>query len=116
LEKRKDIMKAIESSDVLRLFKKGDVERESPQPGYKSVPTWWYLVTLAISVGLGIFVSEYYPVQLRWYGAILAFVVSAVFFIPVSAMLRVVCTVVFANKFVLAVGIDLCCYRSTCFH
>uniref|UniRef100_A0A8H7N1U6 OPT family small oligopeptide transporter n=1 Tax=Bionectria ochroleuca TaxID=29856 RepID=A0A8H7N1U6_BIOOC len=84
LEKRKDIMKAIESSDVLRLFKKGDVERESPQPGYKSVPTWWYLVTLAISVGLGIFVSEYYPVQLRWYGAILAFVVSAVFFIPLA--------------------------------
>ncbi|CAG9974990.1 unnamed protein product [Clonostachys byssicola] len=84
LEKRKDVMKAIESSDVLRLFKKGDVERESPQPGYKSVPTWWYLVTLAISIGLGIFVSEYYPVQLRWYGAILAFAVSAVFFIPLA--------------------------------
>lgn len=109
-------MKAIESSDVLRLFKKVGVERESPQPDYKSVPTWWYLVTLAISVGLGIFVSEYYPVQLRWYGAVLAFVVSAVFFIPVSGMLQVVCLVFFADTFVLLVGIDLCCYRSTCLH
>lgn len=61
---------------------------ETHQPGSEPTPTWWYLVALGVSLGLGIFACEYYPVQLRWYGVLLAMVVSAVFFIPVSHNLQ----------------------------
>jgi hypothetical protein len=57
---------------------------EIHERGSEPTPTWWYLIALGVSLGLGIFACEYYPVQLRWYGVLLAMVVSAVFFIPVS--------------------------------
>lgn len=60
------------------------VPRDNPQPAYKTVPLWWYWIAAALALGFGIFACEFYPVQLRWYGVLLAFAVSAIFFIPVS--------------------------------
>lgn len=60
------------------------IPRDKPQPAYKTVPLWWYWVATALALGFGIFACEFYPVQLRWYGVLLAFAVSAIFFIPVS--------------------------------
>lgn len=40
-----------------------------------------------IALGLAMFACEYYPVQLRWYGALFAFLFSCVFFVPVSAFM-----------------------------
>ncbi|KND87786.1 Sexual differentiation process protein isp4 [Tolypocladium ophioglossoides CBS 100239] len=51
---------------------------------YKDVPMWWYIVSAVLALFFAIFASEYYPVQLRWYGALLALAVSAIFFIPIA--------------------------------
>lgn len=37
---------------------------------YKSVPEWWYLVLTAIVVGLGIFTTKYWDMQLPVWGFI----------------------------------------------
>lgn len=51
------------------------------------MPVWWYWVAGAGSLVLGIIACEVYPVQLHWYGVLLAFAVSALFFVPVSLTL-----------------------------
>lgn len=50
------------------------------------VPLWWYGVATLLGLFFAIFACEYYPVQIRWYGAILAFVISAIFYLPVSSL------------------------------
>lgn len=86
LEKRQEIAEAMRTSPLLKLFRRNksepDVEPVSSSP-YGQVSSLWYVVVLLVSLGIGIFACEYYPVQLHWYGVLLAFVVSAVFFIPV---------------------------------
>lgn len=84
LEKRHSIMQAYHSSQISKVFGKKSLARENLQPAYKTVPLWWYYVATAGALGLGIFACEFYPVQLRWYGVLLSFAVSAVFFLPVS--------------------------------
>lgn len=78
------------TSPLLKLFKRNksddDVQPTSTSP-YGQVSSLWYIVVLLVSLGVGIFACEYYPVQLHWYGVILAYVVSAVFFIPVRVFL-----------------------------
>lgn len=54
-----------------------------PAP-HLDVPLWWYGVATLLGLFFAIFACEYYPVQVRWYGAILAFVISAIFYLPVS--------------------------------
>ncbi|EOD53041.1 putative sexual differentiation process protein [Neofusicoccum parvum UCRNP2] len=78
LEKRKELKAAFKGA--LNFKRHLRVEQGSDA----SVPTWWYLISCAISVALGMFACEYYPVQLRWYGAIFAFVISSVMFVPVT--------------------------------
>ncbi|KAL8365637.1 hypothetical protein RB595_004449 [Gaeumannomyces hyphopodioides] len=63
LEKREPIMKIAKAS---------------------AAPTWWYWVLALVSVGMGVFACEFYPVQLRWHGAIFSFFISLVFFVPLA--------------------------------
>lgn len=84
LEKRHEIAKVFRESQLSTLFGRKNDARPSLQPQYSSVPIWWYSITLFVSMGLGIFACEFYPVQLRWCGVIFAMFVSAVFYLPVS--------------------------------
>lgn len=56
---------------------------------YKDVPVWWYALTGALSLFCLIVSCEYWPVQLRWYGVLLALAISSILFIPVSVRLHV---------------------------
>lgn len=84
LEKRQAVAAAFRSSPLPALFGRKVEARANPQPLYSAVPSWWYCIAAALALGLGMFACEYYPVQLHWYGVLLAFVVSSLFFIPVS--------------------------------
>lgn len=59
-------------------------KRPSSPIDTSSTPTWWYACAAAIAAALAIFACEFYPVQLRWYGALFALFISFVFFVPVS--------------------------------
>ncbi|GME49782.1 hypothetical protein GTA08_BOTSDO13685 [Neofusicoccum parvum] len=78
LEKRKELKAAFKGA--LNFKRHLRVEQGSDA----LVPTWWYLISCAISVALGMFACEYYPVQLRWYGALFAFVISSIMFVPLA--------------------------------
>ncbi|KAF4592495.1 OPT oligopeptide transporter [Ophiocordyceps camponoti-floridani] len=49
---------------------------------YRDAPLTWYLLTFASMTAMGMFVVEYYPVHLPWYGLLLALSIGAIFFIP----------------------------------
>ncbi|PNP52133.1 hypothetical protein THARTR1_07342 [Trichoderma harzianum] len=49
---------------------------------YKDAPVSWYFATFVSMAAIGIFVVEYYPVHLPWYGLLLALAIGAIFFIP----------------------------------
>lgn len=51
---------------------------------YDDAPLSWYLATFAVMLAIGIFVVEYYPVHLPWYGLLLALGITALLFIPVG--------------------------------
>lgn len=51
---------------------------------YKDAPMWWYLATCFSMAAIGIFVVEYYPVHLPWYGLLLALGICTVLFIPIG--------------------------------
>ncbi|KAI3559241.1 OPT family small oligopeptide transporter [Colletotrichum abscissum] len=84
LEKRRHIAAAFRSTQLSALLGGKIVPRHNPQPGYKAVPLWWYWVAALLALGFGMFACEFYPVQLRWYGVVLAFAVSAIFFVPLA--------------------------------
>lgn len=83
LEKRHSIVSIAKASSFGRYWRSGVTERRGPQPQYRTAPTWWYWVSAAVAVALGIFACEFYPVQLRWHGALFSFAISAIFFLPV---------------------------------
>ncbi|PMB68527.1 Glutathione transporter 1 [Beauveria bassiana] len=85
LEKRQEIYEGFcNSSLAVTLGLAPKTEKTVREQAYGTVPTWWYLVATAVSIGVGIFACEYYPVQLHWYGVLLAMLISAFFFIPHS--------------------------------
>ncbi|KAJ4264521.1 hypothetical protein NW762_005723 [Fusarium torreyae] len=84
LEKRQEIMKTFRDARQSFTSVKGTTSRDRLQPQYEAVPLWWYMIAALVALGIGIFAYEFYPVQLRWYGVILAMTVSAVFFIPLA--------------------------------
>lgn len=57
---------------------------------YKDVPVWWYALTGGVSLFCLILACEYWPVQLPWYGVLLALAVSSILFVPVSVCLHIV--------------------------
>ena len=56
---------------------------------YPDAPLSWYLITLVLMLIMAIFVVEYYPVYLPWYGVLLALGITAVLFIPVGIVMAI---------------------------
>ncbi|KAF8427735.1 OPT family small oligopeptide transporter [Tirmania nivea] len=56
---------------------------------YKEAPTSWYLMTFGVMLVVGIFVVEYYPVHLPWYGLLLALGICGVFFVPIGIVMAI---------------------------
>ena len=56
---------------------------------YEDAPASWYLATFVTMLAIGIFVVEYYPVYLPWYGLLLALSITALLFIPVGIVMAI---------------------------
>ncbi|KAI9050672.1 hypothetical protein LZ554_005827 [Drepanopeziza brunnea f. sp. 'monogermtubi'] len=56
---------------------------------YKDAPMSWYLMTFVSMAALGIFVVEYYPVHLPWYGLLLALGICSILFIPIGIVMAI---------------------------
>jgi OPT family small oligopeptide transporter len=56
---------------------------------YPDTPMYWYLSTFVVMLLTGIFVVEYYPVYLPWYGVLLALAITAVLFIPAGIVMAI---------------------------
>lgn len=56
---------------------------------YEDAPISWYLATFVAMLAIGIFVVEYYPVHLPWYGLLLALSITALLFIPVGIVMAI---------------------------
>ncbi|CAG8358838.1 unnamed protein product [Penicillium salamii] len=52
--------------------------------GDPDVPVWWYLVGCVIALFMAIFAVEWWDVELRWYGVLLACLVALVFYPPLA--------------------------------
>ncbi|XP_028790704.1 oligopeptide transporter 6-like [Neltuma alba] len=53
---------------------------------YKSVPTWWFLIILAVNLALIFFSVQYYneSLQLPWWGVLLASALAVFFTLPIG--------------------------------
>lgn len=56
---------------------------------YPDVPMHWYLLTFIIMLMIAIFVVEYYPVHLPWYGVLLALAITSILYIPVGIVMAI---------------------------
>lgn len=56
---------------------------------YEDAPMMWYLTTFVIMLAIGIFVVEYYPTHLPWYGLLLALSITTILFIPVGIVMAI---------------------------
>lgn len=56
---------------------------------YEDAPISWYLATFVAMLAIGIFVVEFYPVYLPWYGLLLALSITALLFIPVGIVMAI---------------------------
>lgn len=56
---------------------------------YKDTPLSWYLLTLVSMTAVGIFVVEFYPVHLPWYGLLLALGICTILFIPIGIVMAI---------------------------
>lgn len=56
---------------------------------YEDTPISWYLATFILMLAVGIFVVEYYPVYLPWYGLLLALTITAILYIPVAIVMAI---------------------------
>ncbi|KAK5939885.1 hypothetical protein PMZ80_008267 [Knufia obscura] len=93
---------------------------------YEDVPMWWYALTFIAMLAIGIFVVEYYPVYLPWYGLLLALGITTILFIPVSIVMAItnqhsslylicqlICGVVFPGRPVANMVFVTYCYISS---
>ena len=93
---------------------------------YEDVPMPWYLLTFVAMLAIGIFVVEYYPVHLPWYGLLLALGITTVLFIPVGIVMAItnqhsslylicqlICGVVFPGRPVANMVFVTYCYISS---
>ncbi|KAK7611128.1 OPT family small oligopeptide transporter [Phyllosticta paracitricarpa] len=56
---------------------------------YKDAPMSWYLFTGAAMTAIGMFVVEYYPIHLPWYGLLLALGICTLLFIPIGIVMAI---------------------------
>lgn len=61
---------------------------QSTTETYRDVSLLWYVASSVLAIFLSIFAVEYWKVQLRWYGVLLALAVALVFYVPVSHVLQ----------------------------
>ncbi|KAH0844817.1 Glutathione transporter 1 [Fonsecaea pedrosoi] len=93
---------------------------------YQDVPMTWYALTFVTMLGVGIFVVEYYPVHLPWYGLLMALGITTVLFIPVGIVMAItnqhsslylicqlICGVVFPGRPVANMVFVTYCYISS---
>ncbi|UPK96738.1 hypothetical protein LCI18_007673 [Fusarium solani-melongenae] len=76
------------TSNVDGLISREDIHSKLMKK-YKDAPLSWYLITFLSMTAIGIFVVEYYPVHLPWYGLLLALAIGAIFFIPNGIIMAV---------------------------
>ncbi|RDW61553.1 hypothetical protein BP5796_11445 [Coleophoma crateriformis] len=56
---------------------------------YKDAPISWYLATFVTMTAVGMFVVEYYPIHLPWYGLLLALGICTILFIPIGIVMAI---------------------------
>lgn len=56
---------------------------------YEDVPIWWYVATGVSMAAIGMFVVEYYPIHLPWYGLLLALAISTILFVPIGIVMAI---------------------------
>ncbi|CAN8102870.1 unnamed protein product [Discula destructiva] len=56
---------------------------------YKDAPMSWYLITFVTMLLVAIFVVEYYPIHLPWYGLLLALGICTILFIPIGIVMAI---------------------------
>ncbi|TAQ90313.1 hypothetical protein B7494_g1357 [Chlorociboria aeruginascens] len=56
---------------------------------YDDAPLTWYILTFVTMTAVGIFVVEYYPVHLPWYGLLMALGICSVLFIPIGIVMAI---------------------------
>ncbi|KAL8922652.1 MAG: hypothetical protein Q9172_003467 [Xanthocarpia lactea] len=93
---------------------------------YDDAPASWYLTTFIAMLAIGIWVVEYYPVHLPWYGLLLALSITAVLYIPVAIVMaltnqhsslylicQIICGTVFPGRPVANMVFTTYCYISS---
>ncbi|TGJ78882.1 hypothetical protein E0Z10_g9885 [Xylaria hypoxylon] len=76
------------SANIEDLLSREDVHNRLMRR-YKDAPIYWYLLTFISMTAIGIFVVEYYPVHLPWYGLLLALGICSILFIPIGIVMAV---------------------------
>ena len=56
---------------------------------YEDAPISWYLAMFIAMLAIGIFVVEYYPVHLPYYGLLLALAITTIMFLPVAIVMAI---------------------------
>ena len=92
---------------------------------YEDAPITWYLLTFVTMLSTGIFVVSYYPIDLPWYGLLLALAITALLFIPVGIVMaftnqhsnlylicQLICGIVFPGRPVANMVFVTYCYIS----
>lgn len=79
---------SMSNSGIENLMNREDVHNRLMKR-YKDAPISWYLITFVTMLVVGIFVVEYYPVHLPWYGLLLALGICTVLFIPIGIIMAV---------------------------
>jgi OPT family small oligopeptide transporter len=118
--------RATRQADTENMMSGGDDVHTRLMSRYPDAPMSWYLITFVVMLGIGIFVVEYYPVHLPWYGLLLALSITTVLFIPVGIVMAVtnqhsslylicqlICGVVFPGRPVANMVFVTYCYISS---
>jgi len=75
-------------SDIDNIMSQEDVHNRLMKK-YPDAPMSWYLLTCVSMTAIGIFVVEYYPVYLPWYGLLLALGICTILFIPIGIVMAI---------------------------
>ena len=114
------------ATDTENMMSGGDDVHIRLMRRYEDAPMHWYLITFIAMLAIGVFVVEYYPVHLPWYGLLLALGITCVLFIPVGIVMAVtnqhsslylicqlICGVVFPGRPVANMVFVTYCYISS---
>ncbi|KAJ5485733.1 hypothetical protein N7530_000033 [Penicillium desertorum] len=69
---------------VMESFPSRSREHSEDERGDLDVPLWWYSVACILALFMSIFAIEWWNVELRWYGILLACAVALIFYPPLA--------------------------------